>query len=74
LIDDKLRVAVDVKPLDQELGNDAQAIDEGLILCHIVGRVEMQSNHVEELIPPGEISTMPPLALLRVKESSKYML
>jgi hypothetical protein len=36
LVDNKLRVALDVKPLDPELGGDAQAVDEGLILRHIV--------------------------------------
>jgi hypothetical protein len=61
LVDDELRIVMDVKPLDPELGGDVQAVDEGLILHHIVSCVEMQSGHVEELIPLiGEISTMPP--------------
>jgi hypothetical protein len=41
LVDDKLKVTADVKPLDPELDGDAYAIDEGLILYHIVGRTEM---------------------------------
>jgi hypothetical protein len=69
MVDNELRVATDVKPLDLELGSDVQAIVEGLVFCHIICRTERQSNHVEELI-----KTMPPPALLRVKESSKYML
>jgi hypothetical protein len=50
LVEDKLRVTADVKPLDIELSGDAQAIDEGLVLCHVVGHAELQSNNVEELI------------------------
>jgi hypothetical protein len=51
LVDDELRVTVDVKLLDPELGSDAEAVDEGLILCHIVCCAEMQSNHIKELAP-----------------------
>jgi hypothetical protein len=50
VIDDKLRVATDVKPLNLELSDDAQAVDECLVFCHIVGHVEVQSNYVEEMI------------------------
>jgi hypothetical protein len=50
LADDELRVVVDVKLLDPELGGDVETVNEGLILCHIVCCVEMQSNHVQELI------------------------
>jgi hypothetical protein len=50
LVNDELRVTVDVKPIDPELSEDAQAVDEGLILCLIVCRVEIQLNHVEEPI------------------------
>jgi hypothetical protein len=53
LVDDELRVIVDVKWLDPELDGDAQAIDEGLVLCHIVCYMEMQSNHLEEPISLG---------------------
>jgi hypothetical protein len=38
---------MDVKPLDLELGGDAQNINEGLILWHIVCHTEMQSNYIE---------------------------
>jgi hypothetical protein len=50
LVDDELKVAADVKPLNPELGGDAQAIDQYLIFCHIVGCEEVQSNHIEEPI------------------------
>jgi hypothetical protein len=65
---------MNVKPLNPELGGDAQAIDECLVFHHIVGHVEVQSNYVEEPISLGEISMTPPPAPLRVKEPSKYML
>jgi hypothetical protein len=41
LVDDKLRVTTDVKPLNPELGSNVHAIDEGLILHHIVGCAEV---------------------------------
>jgi hypothetical protein len=50
LVDDELRVAADVKPLNPEFGGDAQAVDQCLIFCHIVGCEEVQSNHIEESI------------------------
>jgi hypothetical protein len=53
LVGDELRVAVDVKPLDPELSGNAQAVDEGLIFHHIVCRVEIQLNYVDELISLG---------------------
>jgi hypothetical protein len=74
LVDNEFRVAMDVKPLDPELGNDAQANDEGLVFCHIVCHTEMQSNHEEELIALGGNQDDASPAPLRVKEPSKYML
>jgi hypothetical protein len=53
MVDDELRVIVDVKLLDPELDGDAHVVDEGLIFCYIVGRVEVQSNHIEEPISLG---------------------
>jgi hypothetical protein len=41
LIDDELRVLMDVEPLDPDLDSDAQTIDEGLKFCHIVGFPKM---------------------------------
>jgi hypothetical protein len=53
LVDDELRVIVDVKSLDPELDSDAQAINKGFVLWHIVCCMEIQSNHLEELISLG---------------------
>jgi hypothetical protein len=50
LIDNKLRVSTDVKPLNPKFGGDAQAIDQGLVLHHIVGSAEVQSNNIKESI------------------------
>jgi hypothetical protein len=41
LIDDELKVSADVKPLNPKFGGDAQTVDQGLILCHIVGGAEV---------------------------------
>jgi hypothetical protein len=41
LVDDKLRVTADVKPLDPELSGDVQAIDKCLVLYHIVDCIEV---------------------------------
>jgi hypothetical protein len=50
LVDDELRVSPDVYPLYFEFGGDVQAIDQGLILRHIIGSTEMQPNNVKESI------------------------
>jgi hypothetical protein len=41
LVDDKLKVTADVKPLDPELRGDVLAFDEGLIFYHVVHFEEM---------------------------------
>jgi hypothetical protein len=74
LVDNELRVTADVEPLDTELDSDVYVIDEGLILHHIVCRVKMQSNYIEELISLGVDQKDASPTPLRVKESSKYML
>jgi hypothetical protein len=38
---EELRVTVDVKPLDPELGGNAHAVDECLVFCHIVDHAEV---------------------------------
>jgi hypothetical protein len=53
LVDNELRFTTDVKPLDPKNGSDAQAVEEGLIFCHIVYCVEMLLNHMEESISHG---------------------
>jgi hypothetical protein len=42
LIDYELRVSVDVKLLNLEVGGDAQTVHQHLALCHIVGSLEVQ--------------------------------
>jgi hypothetical protein len=41
LVDDELRVTTNVKPLDPELGGNAEVVDEGLVLHQIVGHTEV---------------------------------
>ena len=36
LVDDQLRVTVDIQPRGAELDDDAQSIDEGLVFCGVV--------------------------------------
>jgi hypothetical protein len=50
MVDDELRVIADLKPLDPMLGGDVQGVDESLVLRHIVGHVEVQSNYIKEPI------------------------
>jgi hypothetical protein len=37
----KFKATADVEPLDPELDSDTQAIDEGLIFCHIACCMEI---------------------------------
>jgi hypothetical protein len=50
LIDDELRVTMNIKPLNPKLSCDAHTIDECLIFRHVVGCAEVQSNHIEESV------------------------
>jgi hypothetical protein len=50
MVDDELRVIADLKPLDPMLGGNAQGVDESLVLRHIVGHAEVQSNYIKESI------------------------
>jgi hypothetical protein len=50
LIDDEIRVSMDVEPLNPKFGGNAQSIDEVLVLYHITGGTEVQSNNVKESI------------------------
>jgi hypothetical protein len=49
----ELRVTTNVKPLNPELSGDVQVVDECLVFRHIIGREEVQSNHVEEPVSLG---------------------
>ena len=53
LVDDQLGVTPNVEALDTQLDGDALAINECLILGHIVGRGEMEANHVPHAYPEG---------------------
>jgi hypothetical protein len=50
LIDDELRVSTDAKLPNPKFIGDAHAVDQGLILYHIVGGAEVQPNNVKESI------------------------
>jgi hypothetical protein len=43
LIDNEVRVSMDVKPQNPELGSNVRAVDQGLILGHIIGSAEVHS-------------------------------
>ena len=65
LVDDQLRVASDVKLSDAQLNGDAQAIDECLILSHIIQNREVDANCEPHAHPEGGNKNQPdPSALL----------
>jgi hypothetical protein len=41
---------VDVKTWNPKFGGDVQTVDQCLVLCHIVGSMEVQSNNIKESI------------------------
>jgi hypothetical protein len=41
LVDHELRVSPHVKALDARLDGDSKAAEEGLVLCHVVRRMEV---------------------------------
>jgi hypothetical protein len=53
LVDYELRVSSNVEALDADLNGDSEAAEEGLILCHIVGRGEVQAHCVPHVFPEG---------------------
>jgi hypothetical protein len=53
LVYDELKVVMNVKSLNPELGGNAQAIDKCLVFHHTIGHVEVQLNHKEELVSLG---------------------
>jgi hypothetical protein len=50
LIDNEFKVSTDVKPLNPKFSGNAQVIDQGLVLHHIVGSVKVQSNNIKKSI------------------------
>jgi hypothetical protein len=50
LIDNKLIISMDIKPSNPKFGGDAHTVDQGPILCHIIGSMKVQLNNVKESI------------------------
>jgi hypothetical protein len=53
LVNHELRVSLDVEAFDACLDGNSEAAKEGLILCHVVGRGEMQAYRVPHMFPEG---------------------
>jgi hypothetical protein len=53
LVDHELRVSPHVEALDARLDGDSEAAEEGLVLCHVVRRGEVQSHYVPHVLPEG---------------------
>lgn len=51
LVDDQLGVPPHQESLGSHLGRDSKSVDEGLIFCHVVGRVEVEEDGISELVP-----------------------
>jgi hypothetical protein len=53
LVDDKLGVTSDVKTSHTQFDGDAQNVNQGLILRHVVGRSEVEPYNVLQLYTEG---------------------
>jgi hypothetical protein len=53
LVNHELRVPPDVDAFDACLDGNSEATKEGLILCHVVGRREVQTHRVPHMFPEG---------------------
>jgi hypothetical protein len=53
LVKHKLRVSPDIEAFDACFDGDSEAAEEGLVLCHVVGRREMQAYHIPHMLPEG---------------------
>jgi hypothetical protein len=53
LVDNKLRVATSVEAPNPYLDGDAQPVNQSLVLGHVVGRREMEAQHVAKVLPEG---------------------
>jgi hypothetical protein len=53
LVDDKLRVTASVEASDPYLDGDVQHVNQSLVLGHVVGRREMEAQHVAEVFLEG---------------------
>jgi hypothetical protein len=64
LLDDELRIAFHEQLLDPERQGSAQPKNEGLILLHVVGCLEVVVHHILELLPVRSEEQDPRAALL----------
>jgi hypothetical protein len=53
LVNHELQVSPDVEAFDAYFDGDSEAAEEGLVLCHVVGRGEMQVYRVPHMLPEG---------------------
>jgi hypothetical protein len=53
LVNHELQVSPDVEAFDACFDGDSEAAEEGLVLCHVVGRGEMQVYRVPHMLPEG---------------------
>jgi hypothetical protein len=53
LVNDELRVPLDIETLDPQLNDDVEAIDKVLILFYVVGDREVELDHVAHANPEG---------------------
>jgi hypothetical protein len=73
MIYDDLGVAIRDKSLDSEGNNDAQPMDQGLILGVVVGHLVVDLQDILQVITLGEMKRMPAPAPSRFREPSKYI-
>jgi hypothetical protein len=74
LIDDELGVFKNVTPLNPDFSSDAQAVDQGLVLYHIISSTEVQLNNIKESISFRRDQHYTSPNTVKVKELLKYML
>jgi hypothetical protein len=53
LVNHELRVSPDVEMFDACFDGNSEAAEEGLVLCHVVGRGEVQAHCVPHVLPEG---------------------
>jgi hypothetical protein len=53
LVDHELRVSPYVEALDARLDGDSEAVEEGLVLLHVIRRGEVQAHRVSHVLPKG---------------------
>ena len=73
MVDDHLGVTLDIEASDTQLDGDVLAINECLILGHIVGGGEMEANHVPQRSSRGKTKTSPMLVPFFISDPSNYI-